>query len=97
VKLTTHLHLVPRPKNAWSHISIPQYAFMAWCLVMHRDSFTFMTKMAKEYNDSNLEMFNKLKEVLHYKPLGTVEVVMDDRKQTEYDKSLKYTRLRNWK
>jgi hypothetical protein len=33
VKLTTHLHLVPSSKNTWSYISIPQYAFMAWCLV----------------------------------------------------------------
>jgi hypothetical protein len=43
VKLTTHLHLVPRSKNEWSYISTPQYAFMAWCLVKkHRDNFTFM-------------------------------------------------------
>jgi hypothetical protein len=41
VKLTTHLHLVPRSKNAWSYTSTPQYAFMAWCLVKHRDNFTF--------------------------------------------------------
>jgi len=33
VKLTTHLHLVPRSKNEWSYTSTPQYAFMAWCLV----------------------------------------------------------------
>jgi hypothetical protein len=31
VKLTTHLHLVPRSKNAWSYTSTPQYAFVAWC------------------------------------------------------------------
>jgi hypothetical protein len=28
-------------KNAWSYISTPQYAFMAWCLVKHMDNFTF--------------------------------------------------------
>jgi hypothetical protein len=28
-------------KNAWSYNSTPQYAFMAWCLVKHRDIFTF--------------------------------------------------------
>jgi hypothetical protein len=28
-------------KNAWSYISTPQYVFMAWCLVKHRDNFTF--------------------------------------------------------
>jgi hypothetical protein len=30
VKLTTHLHLVPRSKNEWSYTSTPQYALMAW-------------------------------------------------------------------
>jgi hypothetical protein len=34
-------HLVSRLKNAWSYTSTPQYAFMAWCLVKHRDNFTF--------------------------------------------------------
>jgi hypothetical protein len=33
VKLTTHLHLVPRSKNEWNYTSAPQYAFMVWCLV----------------------------------------------------------------
>jgi hypothetical protein len=28
-------------KNAWSYTSIPEYVFMAWCLVKHRDNFTF--------------------------------------------------------
>jgi hypothetical protein len=28
-------------KNAWSYTSTPQYIFMAWCLVKHRDTFTF--------------------------------------------------------
>jgi hypothetical protein len=27
-------------KNAWSYNSTPQYAFMAWNLVMQRDKFT---------------------------------------------------------
>jgi hypothetical protein len=30
-------------KNAWSYTSTPQYAFMAWCLVKHRDSFYLFT------------------------------------------------------
>jgi hypothetical protein len=30
-----------RSKNAWSYTSTPQYVFMAWCLVKHRDNFTF--------------------------------------------------------
>jgi hypothetical protein len=29
VKLTTHLHLVPRSKNEWSYTSSPQYVLMA--------------------------------------------------------------------
>jgi len=41
VKLTTHFHLMPRSKNAWSYTSTSQYAFMAWCLVKHRDKFAF--------------------------------------------------------
>jgi hypothetical protein len=28
-------------KNAWSYTPLPQYVFMAWCLVKHRDKFTF--------------------------------------------------------
>jgi hypothetical protein len=28
-------------KNAWSYTSTPQYVFRAWCLVKHRDNFTF--------------------------------------------------------
>jgi hypothetical protein len=40
-KATTHLHLAPRPKNAWSNTSTPQYVFMALCLVKHKDNFTF--------------------------------------------------------
>jgi hypothetical protein len=26
-------------KNAWHYTSTPQYIFMAWCLVKHRDNF----------------------------------------------------------
>jgi hypothetical protein len=28
-------------KNVWHYTSTPQYVFMAWCLVKHRDSFNF--------------------------------------------------------
>jgi hypothetical protein len=41
VKLTTHLHLVPRSKNECIYTSTPQYVFMARCLVKHWDNFTF--------------------------------------------------------
>jgi hypothetical protein len=43
MKLTTHFHLVPRWKNAWSYTSTPQYAFTVWCSVLkikHGDSST---------------------------------------------------------
>jgi hypothetical protein len=29
-------------KNEWSYASTPQYIFMEWCLVKHRDNFTFV-------------------------------------------------------
>jgi hypothetical protein len=41
VKLTTHLHLVPRSRLRGAIPPLPQYVFMAWCLVKHRDNFTF--------------------------------------------------------
>jgi hypothetical protein len=28
-------------KYAWNYTSTPQYVFIAWCLVKHRDNFTF--------------------------------------------------------
>jgi hypothetical protein len=33
VKLTTHLHLVPRSRMRGAIPPFPQYAFMAWCSV----------------------------------------------------------------
>jgi hypothetical protein len=33
VKLTTHLHLVPKSRMRGAIPQLPQYAFMAWCLV----------------------------------------------------------------
>jgi hypothetical protein len=30
-------------KNVWSYTSTPQFVFIAWCLVKHRDNFTFFT------------------------------------------------------
>jgi hypothetical protein len=37
-------HLPPSSaevKNVWSYTSTPQYVFMVWCSVKHRDKFTF--------------------------------------------------------
>jgi hypothetical protein len=39
VKLITHLHLVPRSRMHGAIPPLPQYVFMAWCLVKHRDIF----------------------------------------------------------
>jgi hypothetical protein len=42
VKITTHLHLLPRSKNAWSYISTPQN-INSWrgAQLKHRGKFTF--------------------------------------------------------
>jgi hypothetical protein len=40
VKLTTHLHLVPRSKMRRAIPPLPQYVFMAWFLVKHKVNFT---------------------------------------------------------
>jgi len=40
--LTTHLHLVLGQRMHGAIPPLPQYAFMAWHLVKHRDNFTFM-------------------------------------------------------
>jgi hypothetical protein len=32
---------IPMLRTVWSYTSTPQYVFMAWFLVRHRDNFTF--------------------------------------------------------
>jgi hypothetical protein len=39
MKLTNHLHLVPRSKMRGAIPPLSQYTFMAWCLVKNRDNF----------------------------------------------------------
>jgi hypothetical protein len=41
VELATNLHLVPRLKMYGIIHPLPQYVFMAWFLVKHRDTFMF--------------------------------------------------------
>jgi hypothetical protein len=41
VKLTTHFYLVPRLRIHGPITPLLRYVFMAWCLVKHRDNFTF--------------------------------------------------------
>jgi hypothetical protein len=40
MKLTTHFHLVLRPRLHGAVPLLPQYVFMAWCIVKYRDNFT---------------------------------------------------------
>jgi hypothetical protein len=44
-------------KNAWSYTSTPKYVFMVWCLVKHRDNFTFTFTVpaASPYRVKNLK------------------------------------------
>jgi len=41
VKLTTHLLIVPRLRMRGPIPPLPQYIFVAWYLVKHRDNFAF--------------------------------------------------------
>jgi len=41
MKLTTHLHLVPRLRMYGVVLPIPQYIFVAWYLLKHREYLTF--------------------------------------------------------
>jgi hypothetical protein len=51
--LTTHLRIVPGLKMHGAVPPFPQYVFMAWCLVKHRDnltcSFTFPNKFMYKF------------------------------------------------
>jgi len=47
-------------KKAWSYASLPQYVFMAWCLIKHRDNFTFTTKVQLSFETlSNMANITK--------------------------------------
>jgi hypothetical protein len=49
-------------KNPWSHMSIPPYVFVVWCLIKHQDNFTFPTKCY------NLSCDTAVKYAIHNKP-----------------------------
>jgi hypothetical protein len=38
-------------KNAWSYTSTPQYAFMAWCLLKHRDNLKQNENMSMQMRE----------------------------------------------
>jgi hypothetical protein len=54
MKLTTHLHLVPRSIMHGTMPPLPQYAFIAWCLVKHRDNFAFTFYLSQVIMDGKL-------------------------------------------
>jgi hypothetical protein len=37
-------------KKTWTYTSTPPYVFMAWCLVKHRENFTFYLEGTKLLN-----------------------------------------------
>jgi hypothetical protein len=39
--MTTQLHLAPRLRMRGTIPPLPQHVFVAWCIVKHRDNFTF--------------------------------------------------------
>jgi len=41
MKLTTQLHLMLRLRMHGAIPPLQQYVFTAWCLVKHRDNFTY--------------------------------------------------------
>jgi hypothetical protein len=43
------LHLVPRSRMRGAIPPLPQYVFMAWCLVKHRDNFTFYLYIKQKF------------------------------------------------
>jgi hypothetical protein len=47
-------------KNVWSISPLPQYVFMVWCLVKHRDNFTFYLCSELKDTDMNLQRYNKI-------------------------------------
>jgi hypothetical protein len=42
---------VQRSKNEWIYASTTRYAFTAWCLIKHRDNFTFTFKKGNTFTD----------------------------------------------
>jgi hypothetical protein len=51
-----YLYLLKDVKNAWSYTFTPQYVFIAWCLVKHRDNFTFYLTPNRLPKSSSIEV-----------------------------------------
>jgi hypothetical protein len=67
------LHLVPRSRMRGAIPPLPQYIFMAWCLVKHRDNFTFTLLDGGKGSASRLIRFT-LKERPPWYPLNRRQV-----------------------
>jgi hypothetical protein len=44
-----HSPPIAKVRNAWNYTSTPQYAFMAWWLVKHKENFTFALQYKRTY------------------------------------------------
>jgi hypothetical protein len=44
-------------KDTWSYTSTPHYVFMVWCLVKHRDNFTFTFSYRNSVGRRRLEPY----------------------------------------
>jgi hypothetical protein len=53
MKLTTYLHLVPRSRMRGAVPPLPRYVSMEWCLVKHRDNFTFFNEKFLERREED--------------------------------------------
>jgi hypothetical protein len=51
-------------KNEWNYTSTPQYVFMVWCLVKHRDNFTFMQDERRIQQKVRLYLYKQNKSML---------------------------------
>jgi hypothetical protein len=56
VRLTTHLHLVPRLRIRGAIPPLTQYVSLAWCLVKHRDDFSFIFQSVYEEDFTKLSI-----------------------------------------
>jgi hypothetical protein len=61
-------------KNAWSYTSTPQYVFMEWCLVKHRDNFTFTFTTILKSNVVTVPYQRKRDEEANFRTLETATV-----------------------
>jgi hypothetical protein len=90
VKLTTHLHLVPRSNNEWSYTSNPQYAFVAWCSVKRS------TECESFVRDPQCRLYFRLTLlVLGYSSFPDYDFGVEDTQLQSDNKTTFYTSCRN--